>query len=45
MTRSDLAVGGLLDDAAELVAAIEDEIDQLLGGKTSYDIFHYGFTE
>lgn len=24
---------------------IQDEIDRLLGGKTRYDIFHYGFTE
>jgi len=24
---------------------IQDKIDSLLGGKTDYDIFHYGFTE
>lgn len=24
---------------------IQNEIDQLLGGKTHYDIFHYGFSE
>jgi heme-degrading monooxygenase HmoA len=24
--------------------AIQDQIDQLLGGKTSYEMFHYGFT-
>lgn len=24
---------------------IQDKIDQLLGGRTRYDIFHYGFTE
>jgi len=24
---------------------IQDDIDLLLGGKTRYDIFHYGFTE
>lgn len=24
---------------------IQDEIDRLLGGKTIYDVFHYGFTE
>jgi len=24
---------------------IQDKIDQLLGGKTKYDIFHYGFVE
>lgn len=24
---------------------IQDEIDTLLGGKTEYEIFHYGFTE
>jgi heme-degrading monooxygenase HmoA len=25
--------------------AIQDEIDALLGGKTEYEIYHYGFTE
>ena len=24
---------------------IQDEIDQLLGGSTEYEIYHYGFTE
>ena len=24
---------------------LQDEIDRLLGGKTRYDIFHYGFSE
>ena len=24
---------------------IQDKIDKLLGGKTEYEIFHYGFTE
>lgn len=24
---------------------IQDEIDLLLGGKTRYDVFHYGFAE
>ena len=24
---------------------IQDKIDQLLGGKTRYDVFHYGFAE
>ena len=24
---------------------IQDQIDALLGGKTEYEIFHYGFTE
>ena len=24
---------------------IQDEIDALLGGKTEYEMFHYGFTE
>lgn len=25
--------------------AIQSEIDQLLGGQTKYDIYHYGFSE
>jgi heme-degrading monooxygenase HmoA len=25
--------------------AIQEEIDALLGGKTEYEIYHYGFTE
>lgn len=25
--------------------AIQDKIDALLGGKTEYEIYHYGFTE
>ena len=25
--------------------AIQEKIDTLLGGKTSYEMFHYGFTE
>jgi heme-degrading monooxygenase HmoA len=25
--------------------AIQEKIDDLLGGKTSYEMFHYGFTE
>jgi heme-degrading monooxygenase HmoA len=25
--------------------AVQDKIDALLGGKTEYEIFHYGFTE
>ncbi len=24
---------------------VQDKIDELLGGKTQYEIFHYGFTE
>ena len=24
---------------------VQDKIDALLGGKTEYEIFHYGFTE
>jgi hypothetical protein len=24
---------------------IQDQIDALLGGKTEYEIFHYGFAE
>ena len=24
---------------------VQDKIDSLLGGKTDYEIFHYGFTE
>ena len=25
--------------------ALQNQIDQLLGGKTEYEIYHYGFTE
>lgn len=25
--------------------AVQDKIDALLGGKTEYEVFHYGFTE
>lgn len=24
---------------------VQDKIDRLLGGKTDYDVFHYGFSE
>jgi heme-degrading monooxygenase HmoA len=24
---------------------VQDKLDELLGGKTQYEIFHYGFTE
>ncbi|MFP4349260.1 MAG: antibiotic biosynthesis monooxygenase family protein [Thermodesulfobacteriota bacterium] len=25
--------------------AVQDQVDALLGGKTEYEVFHYGFTE
>ena len=31
--------------ASEERKEIQDKIDSLLGGKTEYEIFHYGFTE
>lgn len=31
--------------ASDLRSKVEDELDTLTGGKTEYEIYHYGFTE